>query len=65
MHLLNPGASVIPILAVFVAGIFFSLMVYYMDSLWCAMAAHAAWNYTQNVILELPNSDIVSPVSVF
>ena len=65
MHLLNPGASVIPMLAVFVAGFFFSLMVYFMDSLWCAMAAHTAWNYTQNVILGLPNSGIVSPVSVF
>ena len=65
MHLLNPGASVIPMLAVLVAGLLFSLMVYYMDSLWCAMAAHAAWNYTQNVILGLPNSGIVSPVSVF
>ncbi len=65
MHLFNPGASVIPMLAVFVAGIFFSLMVYYMDSIWCAMAAHTAWNYTQNVILGLPNSGQVTPFSVF
>ena len=36
-----------------------------MDSLWCAMAAHTAWNFTQNMILGLPNSGIVSPFSVF
>ncbi len=65
MHLLNPGVGFIPIVAVLMAGIFFSLMVYYMDSIWCAMAAHAAWNYNQNIILGLPNSGIVSPVSIF
>lgn len=65
MHLLNPGVGIIPLLAILAAGLLFSLMVYYMDSIWCAMAAHTAWNYTQNVILGLPNSGIVTPVSVF
>ena len=65
MHLFNPGASVISMTAVLAAGLLFSLMVYYMDSIWCAMAAHTAWNFTQNLILGLPNSGIVSPVSVF
>lgn len=65
MHLFNPGASVISMTAVLAAGLLFSLMVYYMDSIWCAMAAHTAWNFTQNLILGLPNSGLVSPVSVF
>ena len=65
MHLFNPGASVISMTAVLAAGLLFSLMVYYMDSIWCAMAAHTAWNFTQNLILGLPNSGMVSPVSVF
>ena len=65
MHLFNPGASVISMTAVLAAGLLFSLMVYYMDSIWCVMAAHTAWNFTQNLILGLPNSGIVSPVSVF
>ena len=65
MHLFNPGASVISMTVVLAAGLLFSLMVYYMDSIWCAMAAHTAWNFTQNLILGLPNSGIVSPVSVF
>ncbi len=65
MHLFNPGASVISMAAVLAAGLLFSLMVYYMDSIWCAMAAHTAWNFTQNLILGLPNSGMVSPVSVF
>lgn len=65
MHLFNPGASVISMTTVLAAGLLFSLMVYYMDSIWCAMAAHTAWNFTQNLILGLPNSGMVSPVSVF
>ena len=65
MHLFNPGASVISMTVVLAAGLLFSLMVYYMDSIWCAMAAHTAWNFTQNLILGLPNSGMVSPVSVF
>lgn len=65
MHLFNPGASVISMTAVLAAGLLFSLMVYYMDSIWCAMAAHTAWNFTQNLVLGLPNSGMVSPVSVF
>ena len=65
MHLLNPGVTPLAIMNIVVVGILFSLMVYYMDSIWCAMAAHAAWNFNQNIILGLPNSGIVSPVSIF
>ena len=42
-----------------------SLMVYYMDSLWCAFAVHTAWNFTQNILFGLPNSGINVPYSVF
>ena len=65
LHLGNDGVGPLAILDIFVTGIFFSMMVYYLDSLWCAMAAHAAWNYTQNIILGLPNSGIVSPFSIY
>lgn len=65
IHLANPGISALAIVNIIVAGIFFSLMVYYMDSIWCAMAAHAAWNFMQNIVLGLPNSGNVFPYSVF
>lgn len=65
MHLLNDGVTALSILNIFVVGILFSFMVYYMDSIWCAMAVHTAWNFTQNIIFGLPNSGIVSPYSVF
>lgn len=65
LHLLNDGITVLSVLNIFVVGILFSFMVYYMDSIWCAMAMHAAWNFTQNILFGLPNSGIVSPYSVF
>lgn len=65
LHLLNDGVTILSILNIFLSGIMFTLIVYYFDSLWCAMAAHTAWNFTQNIIFGLPNSGIVLPYSVF
>lgn len=65
LHLLNDGVTALSILNIIVVGIQFSLMVYYMDSIWCAMAAHAAWNFTQNFIFGLPNSGIPAVCSIF
>lgn len=65
LHLLNEGVTILSIVNIFVVGILFSLIVYYMDSLWCAMAVHAAWNFTQNILFGLPNSGIIVPYSVF
>ncbi len=65
VHIFNPGVSLHAIINIVLMGILFSLMVYYFDSLWMAMAAHTAWNYTQNIIFGLPNSGIVSKFSLF
>lgn len=65
IHIANPGVTPMALLNIFLYGILFSFMIIYMDSLWAAMAAHAAWNFCQNIILGLPNSGIVCPFSVF
>ena len=65
IHLANPGVTHLAILNIFFYGLLFSAMVVYMDSPWAAMAAHAAWNFCQNIILGLPNSGMVMPYSVF
>lgn len=65
LHLTNPGVTAVSFVNIIVAGMFFSFMVYYLDSIWCAMAAHAAWNFTQNIIFGLPNSGNVVPYSIF
>lgn len=65
MHLGNPGFTFIAGVQIFLVGFIFSIMVYYYNNLWGAMAFHAAWNYTQNIIFGLPNSGIVSEYSIF
>jgi len=65
LHLLNDGVTLLSLYNIFIVGVLFSLMVYEFDSIWCAMAAHTAWNFTQNILFGLPNSGILSPYSVF
>lgn len=65
LHLMNTGVTILSLLNIFLSGIMFSLLVYYMDSIWCAFAVHTAWNFTQNILFGLPNSGMVVPYSVF
>lgn len=65
IHLGNSGISAMAVVDLVVTGLLFSAMVYYFDSLWMAMAAHAGWNFTQSILVGLPNSGIVVPYSVF
>ncbi len=65
LHLGNPGMSLIPFINIIACGILFSVMIYYFDSFLMASAAHCAWNFTQNIILGLPNSGIVTEFSIF
>lgn len=64
-HLFNEGVTVLAVMNIVLVGILFAMMVYYLDSIWCAFAVHAAWNFTQNIIFGLPNSGIVVPYSVW
>lgn len=65
LHLFNPGISFIAVLQIFIIGVIFSLLVYYYNGLWIAMAFHASWNFSQSIFFGLPNSGIVSAYSVF
>ena len=53
------------ILNVFLAGLLFSLIVYYTGSIAFAFAGHAGWNFCQSIIFGLPNSGAVFPYSFF
>ncbi|MBR3228411.1 MAG: CPBP family intramembrane metalloprotease [Erysipelotrichaceae bacterium] len=65
MHGLNPGFTFTAALQIFLVAMIFSMFVYYYDALWMAMAFHASWNFTQNIIFGLPNSGLVSAYSIF
>ena len=61
IHLANPGITGMSVANIFIYGLLFSAMVVYMDSPWAAMAAHAGWNFCQNILLGLPNSGLILP----
>ena len=64
LHLANKGISVLAVMNIFLVALLYSLIVYYFDSsIWFTMGAHAAWNYTQNILFGLPNSGNVLPYS--
>ena len=65
IHIGNPGVTFISLLLMMLVSIIYSLIVYYFDSIWIPIVAHATWNFTQNIILGLPNSGIVFPISIF
>lgn len=65
LHVGNPGFTLIAGVQIFLVGLIFSLMVYYYNNLWGAMAFHAAWNFSQSIVYGLPNSGIVSEYSIF
>jgi hypothetical protein len=48
-----------------VCGLSYSLLRWYTGNIWIAMGIHTGWNYTQNFLLGLPNSGLVSEVSLF
>ncbi len=64
LHLLNPGITVLSLTHIALVGLLCSLVVEYTGSMWFVIALHTAWNYTQNILLGLPNSGIVSPRSL-
>ena len=65
LHLLNPVVTRLGLLQIFLIGILFSLIVYYFDSMWTVIWAHAAWNFSQSIVFGLPNSGVASEYSVF
>ena len=64
-HAMNPGVTIMSLISVFCSGLMFTVMVAYLDSFWAAVVAHTTWNFTQSILLGLPNSGIVSAYSVF
>ena len=65
LHLFNNGMSILPFYCIFIFGVFASMLVYYFDSLWMVMGLHAMWNFTQSILLGLPNSGTNVPYSIF
>lgn len=65
LHLGNNGISAFGFIDILLSGVFFGLMFCAFDSIWLVMACHTTWNFTQNILLGLPNSGTISKYSLF
>jgi membrane protease YdiL (CAAX protease family) len=53
LHVMNPGAAPLPILAVMLAGVFLGGVLLVTRSLYAAWAAHLAWNWVMAAIFHM------------
>lgn len=56
LHLGNPGISVIPLVNIFLFGIFASLLTLRRGSVWMVCAIHSIWNFSQGNLFGIPVS---------
>ena len=65
-HLQNPGIGSLAFLTIFAAGLLLTVIYEQGGGSFLPSAAfHTGWNYTQSVLLGLPNSGILPSASVF
>ncbi len=65
LHVFNDGVTVLSIICIAVCGVSYSLLRWYSGSVWIVMGVHTAWNFVQAFLFGLPNSGLVSEVSLF
>ena len=65
LHLGNPGISALALADLIICGLSYSMLRWYSGSIWTCFGIHTMWNFTQNFLLGLPNSGLVSEASVF
>ena len=65
LHLMNPGISKLAVVNLVLTGVAYSFAMKASGSIWFPMGLHTAWNFTQNYLFGLPNSGLVSEISVF
>lgn len=58
-HTNNPGESPVGLLSVFLAGMFFSLSVWWTGSVWWGIGMHAAWDWGQSFLFGVADSGIM------
>lgn len=57
-HVLNPGASAISIVGIFLAGLFLSLAYVLTRQLWLPISLHIGWNFFEGVVFGFPVSGL-------
>ncbi len=64
LHSLNPGMTVMPILNLFLFGIFLGLLFYYTDNMWLVGGLHFSWNFLLGPVMGIEVSGLAINGSV-
>ena len=65
LHLGNPGISLLPLINIFLFGVFASLLTLRRGSIWMVAGLHSLWNFSQGNLFGIPVSgmgEIASPL---
>ncbi len=65
LHLGNPGMSLLAIVNLTLAGVFFALYILRTGNIWGACAAHSAWNFFQGNFFGVQVSGLTMNASIF
>ena len=65
LHAANPGMTFMPILNLFIFGIFFDLLYWLTDNIWLVGAAHSIRNFSLGPLMGIQVSGQSFPVTVF
>ncbi len=58
LHSLNPGMTVLPILNLFLFGIFLGILFYYTDNMWLVGGLHFSWNFLLGPVMGIEVSGL-------
>ncbi|WP_285012681.1 CPBP family intramembrane glutamic endopeptidase [Lactococcus formosensis] len=65
LHAASPGIGILPAINLFLAGILFSVIFYYTDSIFVVAAIHTVWNFTLGIIYGVKVSGLTIYSSIF
>ena len=63
-HMFNNGVSIFSVVEIMITGLALAMAKWQSRSIWLIFGIHTGWNFAQNFLFGLPNSGVVSEVSV-
>ncbi|WP_295722687.1 CPBP family intramembrane glutamic endopeptidase [uncultured Methanobrevibacter sp.] len=60
-HIFNSGIDLLPIINIFLVGVFFAILFIKYDNIWICGSAHAAWNFSQGILFGFNVSGQTTP----
>ncbi len=64
-HMFNKGVSIFSVIEIMTIGLALAMAKWQSRSIWLVFGIHTGWNFMQNFFFGLPNSGVVTSVSVF